>query len=224
MRPRAAVIAGVVALAAVLFALDDPHGTSPDVVVVDTNPVAAEPGDGSTWFCAGGPVGTDVSHRVILSSVQDEPVIARVSGFDAEGTALEPLAIEVASNATATIESAEIGAGVNGVMVEFIAGAGIVAQEQSSATGIAQAPCDTAAAPHWYFAAASTEIDSIAVVWLLNPFPADASVDVGASTDDGFRVAGDLVGHRRSGPLVAGGVARRVDRAAGAVLRPDRHA
>lgn len=194
MKTRAAIFGVLGLIVAALFAWDDPHGSVPPVTRQDTDAVASPSGRGSTWFCAGGAVGTEVAHRVHLLTTEENAISARVTPFDGDGNALTVVSTEVAPDTTVTIDNADLGVAVTGVMVEFLAGSGVATHEQVSATGIDQEPCDTAAASTWYFGAAATELDSIAVLWLFNPFPADASVDVGASTVDGFRTPGDLAG------------------------------
>jgi hypothetical protein len=72
---------------------------------------------------------------------------------------------------------------------------GIIVEEQVGAPGrddVAIAPCATETSPTWYFAAGSTVKGSSQWLSLLNPYSADAVVDITLVTNDEVRHPSDL--------------------------------
>ena len=73
-------------------------------------------------------------------------------------------------------------------LVEINNGTAAVEHTVSGPLGADVAPCSPAGSDHWYFADGSTTVDARELLFLFNPFPEDAIVDLSFSTEDG-RVA-----------------------------------
>ena len=114
--------------------------------------------------------------------------------------------VELAADSVTVVKVAELGEGVTSASVEGF-DAGVSVAHRVVATGMVdQGNCANATSDRWYFAAANSEAGNNASVWLLNPYPTDASVDLSIVTDVSVRVPSAF-----RGIIVPAGSARMVD-------------
>lgn len=188
----------VVAVLGLALALSAPHDR-PDYQVVPGESVAVDTVEqGSTWYCPTGAAGEE-SHSVQLVNVGDETLTATVTSLGHEQVNRSETVHEVAPNTPVDVGVAR------GAVVEFNGPGGTVWERLDDDTGTSSSSCRRDSSPAWYFAAADTTTGSDATIWLLNPFPTDASVSVIVSTPDGTRTPGDL-----DGIVLPGGTSRPV--------------
>jgi len=141
---------------------------------------------------------------------------ARLSGFAETATSIPAVAlIDLAPHQRVVVDTAEALPGMSSVMVELSGGAGIVEHRLVSERSSDVGRCTTIASGVFYFPAVDTSRDvaggaasvpPVARLWLLNPFPTDASVDVLVAQEDGVRVPPSL-----RGLVVPGGSVRSID-------------
>jgi len=183
---RLPIVIVVVAAMLLLTRLDDPHRVTPDAVsplvgaALDTDRAA------STWYCAaaGAATAEAVTHQLIIMT-PDAAVTAHVTGYRTTSGETVTSTIEVPAHSQQIVAMADLAPDVGGATVEIEGGAATVAHRLFSADASDQSECVTDAGTESYFAAANTQLGATARVWLLNPFPTDASVDIRTSLDDG---------------------------------------
>ena len=203
----------VLAMVAGLIALDQ-SGTDqplvlPTPVVQAGGPVSAAPdASGTTWYCPAGFITPDSAndHVVILTNPTDEPATGTLTIYpsllDVDGNplpfprAVQP--IEVPAGAQRQISLAPLVASLDdrlatntgafaAALAEF-EGAGVTVEHTVvAAQGSDIGPCATSASTSWWFASGTTTADVAYQLYLLNPFPDDAVVDISFVTDAGSR-------------------------------------
>lgn len=210
MMRRLAVLVVFGLLVAGLFSLDEPHS----VAVPSPSPVVGvavdETSRSSTWYCpAGGDDATGLAHQIVITSL-GRTVTAQVTGYGTETGSAVSVVETVAANSQHVVSVGDIGAALGGVTVEIEGGAATVAHRLVGANVEDQSDCSDEASDRWYFASAETEligeVESVARLWLLNPFPTDASVDVRVTFDNNVRIPPKL-----RGVIVPAGSARVVE-------------
>lgn len=209
---RRTIVLLVLALAALaLVRLDDPHATPAATPSPIVGPSTSDAGI-STWFCPAAAASADgPAHQVIVTSLARE-VTARVTAFSTAGGAPVTQTVTVPADSQHVVSMSDLGSGLGGATVEVDGGPATVAHRLAASDRSDQSACLTEAGPRWYFTAANTErdfprnADASAQLWLLNPFPTDASVDIRVSTDDLVRVPPAL-----RGLIVPAGSSRMVD-------------
>lgn len=224
MLARAAIVGVVALLVAGLFQLDDPHTAAP----APRSPVvgsSVREGDGATWYCAAGAEGT-TQHQVVVSNPGGE-LTARIVGYrDAGGGTPAEVAAAAPTSTTVDIPAAslhavsvgDIGTGIGGVTVELSgpdAGRASVAHRLLGESQSDESTCATEGAASWHFPSAATELGSTAKLWIVNPFPTDASVDVRVTTEAIVRRPGKL-----RGLIIPAGTSKLVDLSVGVSRRP----
>jgi len=180
-------------------------------------PLTAAPGSsGSTWYCPAGFITPDAlnDHVVIVTNSTDEPALGTltiypslldtegnpVALFDAFGNpltrAVQP--IEVPARTQRSVSLAPLVSSLNdqlatntgafaGALAEFD-GAGVNVEHMVvAAQGSDVGPCATSASTNWWFASGTTTVDVGHQLYILNPFPDDAVVDISFVTDAGTR-------------------------------------
>lgn len=193
---RVAALAVAVAVVAGLVALDDPRGVPVPERSPAVGPVAGA-GSAATWYCAAGdddgaPEGA-LTHEIIITN-PGPALTARVTGYRAASNTGESAVIDVAARSQRVVRSTDIGAGLGGVTVELFGGTAAVAHRLTGAGLSDQQDCADAGGDRWHFATANSESTSGVHLWLLNPYPTDASVDVRVATDSNARVPTALNG------------------------------
>lgn len=193
---RSAVIA-LVALAALVLIAEVVRPTDAPTVRIDPAAAVVATSDGTTtWFCAAGtsqPGGAADSTVVIANAAPRGGTAARVrvsvlTGTDPAGEPIAPatrsLSLEPAAEVRIPV-SALVASADPGVVVEG-RGAPIVVSHLLRGNGdTAAGACARGGSDTWFFGGGSTVIGSNLTMWLFNPFPGDAVVDLSFSTDTG---------------------------------------
>ncbi len=211
---RASIVVAVALAMLGLFALDRGTGGGARLETAVAHPSLPASGHASTWYCpaVGAAGSTTLTHVVIVTNPDRKVLHARVTGFKAApGTAIK--AIEVAP--LSQVEVPSLGPDVTGVVVELLDGRGTVAHRLSGTNAEDTGRCTDTPARSWYFPSANTELGSSATLWLLNPFPTDASLDISVATPDGVRVPQNF-----GGLVIPGGTSRRIELADSVQRRP----
>lgn len=151
-------------------------------------PVAAPPRAlSSSWFCAGA---TDRSGGrapgwVVIANSGLGRATGIVTLIPSSGPPAK-VAVSVPGDSRQSVnEDVPGGADWIGAIVDMDAGAVSVEQEINGPGGFAITPCATSGSAHWYFAQGQTLVNAGAEISLLNPYPADAVVDLSFTTDQG---------------------------------------
>lgn len=187
-----------------------------DMALEVGGPVAAVGEDqGSTWYCAAGFGTPDAQndHRVIVTNDSDQVATGSLTIFpsllDTVGNpvpferAVQPL--EIAPYSQQVVSLAPIVASLDpllatntgsfvGALAEFSAGGVSVEHATITPFGRDIAPCSTTAGTNWWFASGTTTSDVSYQLYLLNPFPDDAVVDITFLTDGGVRTPSTFTG------------------------------
>lgn len=159
-------------------------------------PVAAPPSAlTSSWYCAGAGSkdGGLAEGTVVVANAGDEPVRAGVTVFPVEGEP-ETSPLEVPAYGRAAVSLVDLVAASSTPDATYAAAlveapGGEVAAELSvrGPNGTDTTPCSSAPSDRWYFPWGVTTIDAKERLLLFNPFPADATADISAATDEGGR-------------------------------------
>lgn len=164
--------------------------------------------EGSTWYCTAGfstPDGLN-DHLIIVTNESDQPVQGSLTIFpslpDTLGNsvpyerAVQPLELGPASQQVVSLapvvamldEDLALDTGsFAAALVEFDNGGVIVEHAIVTPAGRDIGACATSAATNWWFASGTTTNEVTYQLYLLNPFPDDAVVDVTFVTDGGIR-------------------------------------
>ncbi|MCU1449899.1 MAG: hypothetical protein JWP02_2069 [Acidimicrobiales bacterium] len=194
-RPEHAIrrLPAVLAIVAVLIAagfvdgrFGRPHASGR--AVVETMPIAAPAGAlSSTWYCTGGtavPNGAaDLSVSIVNAGRTARTGTVTFVSSDGQSRAVPvrvPAASRAAVRAQDTLKAAFVSA-----TVELDGGATAAEAGASGPFGDTATPCASSASDHWYFAEGATTKDAAETLFLFNPFPEDAIVDLNFSTEDG---------------------------------------
>lgn len=192
---RVAAVAVAIAVVVGLLALDDPQGAPVRAPSPAVGPVLGV--SSSTWYC---PAGDDdgapadpLVHEVIITN-PGAAMTARITGYRAGRNDSVSRTTPVAARAQHVVRLADVAPGLGGVTVELFGGVAAVAHRLTG-TGLSdQQDCVDAGSDRWFFATANSENTSTVNLWLLNPYPTDASVDVRIATDSGVRIPSSLNG------------------------------
>lgn len=199
MTKRLVVLLLVAAVVAALVAFRAPevrstvNARSADPALVATRGALA-----STWFCPLGSVATTGTPewRLTISNSSASAKSARLTVLGAATDAARELApIELPARSVSVQSAADLGlTEPSGVIVEVDGGEVAVEQRLSGGTGADAAPCSNEPAAQAFFPSLNTQRGNSARIWLMNPFPADASVDMEVASTDGVRVPNGLRG------------------------------
>jgi hypothetical protein len=166
-----------------------------------------------------------VTHVVTVSNPGDRPVRAHLVS-PREGA--DPLVADVAVPArTAVPVGADAFGGTQPGSISVSADGPVVASHRLTGEGVAEeAVCADRGGRTWYFPAADsfnggTTAAGSALLWVYNPFPADASIDVTIVTEAGVRqpanLTGFVIGARSSRSIELADVAQRREQFAAVV-------
>jgi len=204
------VIAMAAALVVVDLQLATTEVTEPTAVLGQQTGPQSAPVDasGSTWYCPAGFTTPDASndHVVVISNPTAEDALGTLTLYpsllDTQGNSVSfPRAaqtVEVEAGSQTEISLAPLVASLDARLANNT-GAFVAALVESDGSGIRVehrvvanqgtdiGPCATSAATSWWFASGTTTADVGYQMYLLNPFPDDAVVDVSFVTDDGSR-------------------------------------
>jgi len=201
----------VVAMVAGLIALER-NAAVDEAAVQPTQgqgPVSAgADASGSTWYCAAGFTTPDATsdHVIVLTNSTDEPAVGTLTLFPALVDTLgDPITflpanqpLQVPAGAQRSISLAPLVASLDDQLAtntgSFVAalaefdGAGVNVEHSVIGTqGSDIGPCATSASTNWWFASGTTTKDVGYQLYLLNPFPDNAVVDITFVTDAGTR-------------------------------------
>ena len=198
---RAGVMACVAAVLLGLHGLDEPHSSTSSSASVATAAMGRlgssidQDAPSSTWFCPAAGAGTEPApvHQVIISNT-GEPTTAKVTGYRSGSNQTASIEVALDRSSQAVVVATDIAPDVLGVSVEIDGPAGSVAHRLVASTASDQSDCLINASDEWHFPSASTELGKSAQLWLLNPFPTDASIDVSVVTEEGVRIPKALRG------------------------------
>ncbi|MEY3361058.1 MAG: hypothetical protein RL531_777, partial [Actinomycetota bacterium] len=197
----ALVLLAVLVLVAELLRPTDPPaaGIHPAAAVVRTSDPT------TTWFCAAGtsqPGGAADETVVVANAGSQRGERARVrisvlTGTDPAGVPIAPAVRELslAPAAEVRVRVADLVASANpGVIVEG-RGAPIVVSHLLRGNGdTAAGACARGGSDRWFFGGGSTVLGSNLTLWLFNPFPGDAVVDLSFATDTGNEAPNEFQG------------------------------
>lgn len=200
---RMFVIAAAVVAIAGLTQLSDPHSIAQPEPSPIVGAADSESKSGSTWFCPSGTAaigdpanGGTAAAQNLVDIAADADVTVTVTVFRTQpaedGTTTVSTSLEVAAGSLATVDVGVLADG--GATVEVAGGRATVAQRLVAGNRSDQTDCVGEASTAAYFASARTDEGSSAQLWLTNPFPTDASVDLRITGDDGVRQPGPFRG------------------------------
>lgn len=170
---------------------DDDTARTVAAGVAGSNPDALT----SSWYCYGGPgQGAPLATTVGVMNPGEERMKGTITVYPAGGKPVAK-AIEIPP---ATMRPFVLSTIANGpwlaALVDIDGGGAVVEQQIAGAAGLDVSPCAPAASTKWYFAAGSTAKDASLSLFLFNPFPDDAIIDLAFATGEGRRVPGDFQG------------------------------
>lgn len=205
----------ILALVGGLVALDQQRSGSSDSSaggssIVDYRGPAAEAAgaSGSTWFCPAGFVTPDGlnDHVVTITNPTADDVVGELTIYpsllDTDGNTIAfergVRTIAIGAGEQQRISLAPLVASLNpslatntgafvGALAEFDGSGVFVEHAMLAARGADVGPCATSASDAWWFASGTTTADVDYQLYLLNPFPDNAVVDISFVTDDGTR-------------------------------------
>jgi hypothetical protein len=143
----------------------------------------------SAWYCPGGSaIDKGIANgAVAIANTGTDELTGNVT-LIASDPAVPPVAVPVtiggSSRAVVTYTD-HIQAEWVSALVELGGGGAVVEHTVSGSLGADVAPCTTKGSSRWYFADGGTTVDAREVLFLFNPFPEDAIVDLSFATDDG---------------------------------------
>lgn len=192
---RVALLAVVVALIFGLGSLDQDRNVPATSASPQVGAVVDAEGSNSTWYCTAGVAGDEEPpvHQIIITNTGDAGS-ARVTGYRTTSEKTTSIDVQVPAKSQVRVKSTDVAADIGSLVVELDGVTAVVAHRLVNSESTDQADCLTSASTSWYFPTANTETGSKARLWLLNPFPTDASVDVSVTTPDGVRVPEGLRG------------------------------
>ncbi|HWG73015.1 MAG TPA: DUF5719 family protein [Acidimicrobiales bacterium] len=229
---RGPVLVAIVALLA-LGGLADRGASARPAIAAPVAPVPMAGPSGalsSEWFCAGAmdEAGSGSAGSVVVANPTGTPITGTITFMPGGAAATVPVALRVAAGSRQVIpESSPAGRAWIGAVVELDGGAATVEQQIDGPLGEAASPCATSGSARWYFSTGTTLRDASDELSLLNPYPADAIVDLSFATNDGVEepnafqaifvparslVAVDLGSHLRRRASIATTVAVRTGR------------
>lgn len=162
-----------------------------DAAGIVAMPSVAEVGAISTaWYCGGGTAqGTDgpAELSLVIANADAQGARAEVTVTDVEG-ASATTTVDVPARGRARVNTWELLTGTFvAATVEVRGGRVAVDREVAGPDGFDTGPCSSTAATTWFVPSGSTVRGAEEYLYLYNPFPDDASVDVDFDTEDGTR-------------------------------------
>jgi hypothetical protein len=187
---RAPAVVALLAVLVVAGFVDHTFGRPHTTVrsATETMPVAPPANAlSSTWYCAGGTAaaggGADLS--VVIVNAGPRERTGTVTFVPNQGqTTTVPVTVTPAARVVLRAQD-KVKAPFVAATVELDGGGAAAEVGVAGPLGESAAPCASSASDHWYFAEGSTTKDAAETLFLFNPFPEDAIVDVGFSTEDG---------------------------------------
>jgi hypothetical protein len=141
----------------------------------------------STWYCAGGSSvpggGADMSVAIVNAGTDARTGTVTFIPNQGDAKAV-PITVPPASRAVFRAQDA-VKAPLAAATVELDGGAVAADVGIGGPLGESATQCASSASDHWYFAEGATTKDAGETLFLFNPFPEDAIVDLTFSTEDG---------------------------------------
>jgi hypothetical protein len=183
------ILALSVATAGVALFLADGSATSVASSTASSLAGARPNGSGSVWYCpAAFAVEADSSHVAIVFNPSSREASARVTAFGVTADAAASTTVKVAPKSREVVDLSALGAGLGGASVE-VTGPGVtVTHRVGSSNTTDESECTTSTGRRWDFAVGDTVQGATSRLWLLNPFPTPATVDVRTSAGEGDSV------------------------------------
>ena len=148
---------------------------------------AAAEARSSAWYCAGATAAKDgaADGTVVVANAGSRSLQGTLTAFPNNGPPkTRPISVGPASRATVSLAEV-VSAPFVSALVELDGGEAVVELAVTGPLGASGTPCASAASSQWYFADGSTTRDATSVLFLFNPFPDDAVVDLVFGTEEG---------------------------------------
>lgn len=159
----------------------------------------------SSWFCAGGtatPAGADgivADGTVVVANPGDRALTGTIRVVPSEGEA-KTAPLEVPARSRKAVKYSDVvAAPFAAALVELDGGDVVVEHQVSGPQGFSTAPCASSASDRWYLAEGSTTREGAnpedrMLLFLYNPFPEDAIVDLSFTHEAGRSVPSEFTG------------------------------
>ncbi len=141
----------------------------------------------SAWYCTGATGAADgvADGTVVIANAGSRPLRADITVIPVTGDRGQA-SITVAAYGRGALHLADVVTGVHlSAVVELDGGEAVVELSTTGTYGSSVTPCASSASPTWYFAEGVTTRDATEVLYVLNPFPEDAVVDLAFTTEEG---------------------------------------
>ncbi|MEN3316524.1 MAG: hypothetical protein V7605_2758 [Acidimicrobiaceae bacterium] len=148
---------------------------------------AAAKAASSAWYCTGATAVKDggADGTVVVANPSSRALNGIVTVFPYQA-APKAVPIQVGPDSRQTVHLADAASAVYAsALVELDGGDAVVELSDSGPFGDTVAPCASTASSQWYFADGVTTKDATETLFLFNPFPDDAVVDLAFGTEDG---------------------------------------
>jgi len=148
---------------------------------------AAAKAASSAWYCTGATAGKDggADGTVVVANASTRVLTGVVTVFPYQALP-KAVPIQVSPVGRQTVRLADVAPALfASALVELDGGDAVVELSDSGPFGDTVAACASTASPRWYFADGVTTKDATETLFLFNPFPDDAVVDLVFGTEDG---------------------------------------
>ncbi len=184
---RTPAVVAILALLLVGGLIDRRSRSAPTVDGPAGAMAAAATAGSSAWYCTGATANPDgaADGSVVMANTGDRALKGSVTVFPYQG-APTAVPIQVAPAGRQVVRLADVAsAQYASALVELDGGGAVVELVDSGPLGETSAPCASTASPRWFFADGVTTKDAAETLFLFNPFPDDALVDLVFSTEEG---------------------------------------
>jgi Family of unknown function (DUF5719) len=160
--------------------------TSSDEEAPPVPVAAAADARSSAWYCAGATAKDGAADgTVVVANAGTGPLEGTLTAYPSNGPPkARPISVGPASRASVPLAEV-VNAPFVSALVELDGGEAVVELAVTGPLGASATPCASAASSQWYFADGTTTRDATSVLFLFNPFPDDAVVDLVFGTEEG---------------------------------------
>ncbi len=194
---RLAALAIIALLLVVGGLLDRQARPASRTTTVPLTPLAAAAdAKSSAWYCTGATASKDggADGTVVVANASQRTLQGAVTVFPYQALP-KSIPIQVGPAGRQTVHLSDVASAVvASALVELDGGEAVVELSDSGPYGDTVAPCASTASAHWYFADGVTTKDATEGLFLFNPFPDDAVVDLVFGTEDGSVTPQGLTG------------------------------
>ncbi|MDQ6798089.1 MAG: DUF5719 family protein [Actinomycetota bacterium] len=177
--------------------LDRRSRSASRTAAVPSAPIAAAAkAASSAWYCTGATASKDggADGTVILANASQRSLQGTLTVFPYQAVP-KTVPIQVAPASSQGVHLSDVaGAAYASAVVELDGGEVVVELAVTGPLGDTVAPCASTASAQWYYADGVTTKDASETLFLFNPFPDDAVVDLVFGTEDGFVTPQALTG------------------------------